>query len=115
MHLTWTTKPFAHLTPSELYALLQLRNREFKAAAQWVKTWYYTLPRAVRKQGVFGTLTGKAVRLLRNILQDFPGPVMFGFPSGHTTGPCWTLPLGVRVRVVTNPRPVIVVEESPVE
>ena len=24
----------------------------------------------------------------------FPGPVLIGFPSGHTTGPCWTLPLG---------------------
>jgi muramoyltetrapeptide carboxypeptidase len=60
-----------------------------------------------------GRLTAREV--LRNILRDFPGPVVFGFPSGHTTGPCWTLPLGVRVRVVTNPRPVIVVEESPVE
>ena len=27
---------------------------------------------------------------------DFAGPVLFGFPSGHTTGPCWTLPLGVQ-------------------
>lgn len=41
-------------------------------------------------------------------------PVLIGFPSGHTTGPCWTLPLGVRVRVSATP-PAIVVEESPVE
>jgi muramoyltetrapeptide carboxypeptidase len=45
---------------------------------------------------------------------DVPGPVMFGFPSGHTTGPCWTLPLGVRVRVRTSPHPSLLVEESPV-
>lgn len=45
---------------------------------------------------------------------DVPGPVVFGFPAGHTTGPCWTLPLGVRVRVRTGPEPHLVVEESPV-
>jgi muramoyltetrapeptide carboxypeptidase len=45
---------------------------------------------------------------------DFEGPVLIGFPSGHTSGPPWTLPLGVRVRVETTPRPSILVEESPV-
>lgn len=45
---------------------------------------------------------------------DVPGPVIFGFPAGHTTGPCWTLPFGVRVRVKTAPAPVVIVEESPV-
>ena len=30
---------------------------------------------------------------------EFDGPILYGFPSGHTTGPCWTLPLGVRVTV----------------
>jgi len=45
---------------------------------------------------------------------DFAGPVVIGFPSGHTSGPSWTLPLGVRVRVETAPRPSIRVEESPV-
>jgi muramoyltetrapeptide carboxypeptidase len=47
--------------------------------------------------------------------KDFGVPVLFGFPSGHTTGPVWTLPLGVRVRVVAGPRPALIVEESPVE
>lgn len=46
--------------------------------------------------------------------RDFPGPVLFGFPSGHTAGPCWTLPLGVRVRVSAGARPAIEVEDSPV-
>ena len=45
---------------------------------------------------------------------DFVGPVLIGFPAGHTRGPAWTLPLGVRVRVETAPRPCLVVEESPV-
>ena len=45
---------------------------------------------------------------------DFEGPVLIGFPAGHTRGPAWTLPLGVRVRVETRPGPCVVVEESPV-
>jgi muramoyltetrapeptide carboxypeptidase len=56
-----------------------------------------------------------AMDVIRTFAQDCPGPVITGFPSGHTTGPCWTLPLGVRVRVVTAPRPSVVVEESPVQ
>jgi muramoyltetrapeptide carboxypeptidase len=51
--------------------------------------------------------------VIRSIAADFAGPVLTGFPSGHTTGPCWTLPLGVRVRVLTSPASLIV-EESPV-
>lgn len=43
------------------------------------------------------------------------GPVIAGFPSGHTSGPCWTLPFGVRCRLVTRPLPTLIVEESPVE
>jgi muramoyltetrapeptide carboxypeptidase len=46
--------------------------------------------------------------------RGFDGPVLYGFPSGHTVGACWTLPLGVGVRVVTSPRPGLVIEESPV-
>ena len=45
---------------------------------------------------------------------DFPGPVIEGFPSGHTAGPCWTLPLGVQVRVRAGAHPSLVIEESPV-
>jgi muramoyltetrapeptide carboxypeptidase len=47
-------------------------------------------------------------------LRDYPGPVLFGFPSGHTTGPTWTLPFGVQARVVTSPAPVVVIEEAAV-
>ena len=56
-----------------------------------------------------------ALDVIRAFAQDCPGPVITGFPSGHSTGPCWTLPLGVSVRVVTAPRPTLVVEESPVQ
>ena len=59
-----------------------------------------------------GTLTASDV--IQSLTSDFPGPVLVGFPSGHTTGPVWTLPLGVRVHVETTPRPSIHVEESPV-
>jgi muramoyltetrapeptide carboxypeptidase len=52
--------------------------------------------------------------VIQNVAASFGGPVFAGFPSGHTTGPCWTLPLGVRARVRTTPRPAVVIEESPV-
>jgi len=55
---------------------------------------------------------------IRDVLFDyfrkFSGPVVFGFPSGHTTGPTWTLPFGVRARVVTSPSPAVVIEEAAV-
>jgi muramoyltetrapeptide carboxypeptidase len=46
--------------------------------------------------------------------RGFRGPVLYGFPSGHTLGPCWTLPFGVGVRVVTRPRAGLIVEDPPV-
>jgi muramoyltetrapeptide carboxypeptidase len=52
--------------------------------------------------------------VIANVLSGFHGPILFGFPSGHTTGPCWTLPLGVHTRVVASDRPRIVIEESAV-
>ena len=55
-----------------------------------------------------------AREVIEALTADFEGPVLAGFPSGHTRGPAWTLPLGVRVRVETTPRPGLVVEESPV-
>ena len=72
---------------------------------------------------VFGEMPGcdepggeyTARETIRTATADFAGPVLFGFPSGHTTGPCWSLPLGVAVRVRGGGRPSLVVEESPVE
>ena len=43
----------------------------------------------------------------------FRGPVLFGFPSGHTTTPLVSLPLGVQTAVIGHPdEPRIVVEEA---
>jgi muramoyltetrapeptide carboxypeptidase len=56
-----------------------------------------------------------AREVIQRLVSEFRGPVLFGFPSGHTTGPCWTLPLGVRVGVATRPHPLLSIEESPVD
>jgi len=48
--------------------------------------------------------------VLREFVRDFDGPVLFGFPSGHTTGPLWTLPFGVQVRLMTTPHASVIIE-----
>lgn len=71
---------------------------------------------------VFGEMRGcdeeKAGVTARGIVEEFAagfdGPVLFGFPSGHTTGPCVSLPLGSRVQVRADHRPAVTLEESPV-
>jgi muramoyltetrapeptide carboxypeptidase len=52
--------------------------------------------------------------VMADVLRDFPGPVIYGFPSGHATTPAMTLPLGIRCRVVADSRPRLIVEESAV-
>jgi muramoyltetrapeptide carboxypeptidase len=52
---------------------------------------------------------------MADVLDDFPGPVVIGFPSGHTIGPAMTLPFGVTCRVVADNHPRVVFEESAVE
>ena len=51
---------------------------------------------------------------LAALVRGFPGPVLFGFPSGHTLGAAITLPLGVRARVVASGQPALVIEEAAV-
>ena len=60
-----------------------------------------------------GAITVGAV--IADLLSDFRGPVLFGFPSGHTTGPPVTLPFGVRARVVAGSSPKLIIEEAAVE
>jgi muramoyltetrapeptide carboxypeptidase len=60
-----------------------------------------------------GDLTARAV--VADLFSDFPGPVLLGFPSGHTTGPAMTLPLGVACRVVAGGEPKLIIEEAAVE
>ena len=72
---------------------------------------------------VFGEMRGcdeaggvvRARDVIAAATTDFAGPVLIGFPSGHTTGPSWTVPLGAAVRVAAGPNPCLIVEESPVE
>lgn len=49
------------------------------------------------------------------LTRDFRGPVLFGLPSGHTTGPTLTIPFGVRVTVETGRVPGLIIEEAAVE
>ena len=59
-----------------------------------------------------GGVTARGV--VADLLDAFPGPVLFGFPTGHTSGPALTVPLGVAVRVVGGARPRLAVMESAV-
>ena len=62
-----------------------------------------------------GDATGRDARsVCADLLADFNGPVLFGFPSGHTSGPTLTLPLGVTVSVEAGGKPGLVVEEAAV-
>jgi len=60
-----------------------------------------------------GDPTARAV--MADFFADFPGPVIIGFPSGHTTGAAMTLPFGVSCRVIAGTRPRLVIEEAAVE
>jgi muramoyltetrapeptide carboxypeptidase len=57
----------------------------------------------------------KAHAVVADLFSGFPGPVVIGFPSGHTTGPAITLPFGVRCRVIADARPRLVIEEAAVD
>ena len=70
---------------------------------------------------VFGQLPGcdepgaggpTARDVIKEIFADFPGPVILGFPSGHTITPLVSLPLGVETRVIADARPRVVIEEA---
>ena len=71
---------------------------------------------------VFGQFRGcdepggpPAIRdVLREFTRGFPGPVLFGVPFGHTTGPSLSIPIGVGGRVITAPAG-LVIEEAAVE
>jgi muramoyltetrapeptide carboxypeptidase len=59
-----------------------------------------------------GDPTARAV--VSALTRDFPGPVLFGLPSGHTSGPTLTLPFGVDATVMAGPRPALVINEPAV-
>lgn len=55
-----------------------------------------------------------ALDVIRELTAGFAGPVLFGLPSGHTTGATLTLPFGVRARVVAGVRCAVIIEEAAV-
>jgi muramoyltetrapeptide carboxypeptidase len=58
---------------------------------------------------------GPAIKdVVTDLLAGFGGPVLFGLPSGHTSGACLTLPFGVRARVVSGAEPAVIIEEAAV-
>ena len=59
-----------------------------------------------------GQPTGRGV--MADVLKDFRGPVIAGFPSGHVREKVYTLPLGVECRVITSGQPRLVIEEAAV-
>ena len=71
---------------------------------------------------VFGEFPGcdepggdPAIRdVLRDFTAEFRGPVLFNFPSGHTSGATWTLPFGVKAEVVGGPSPALRILEAAV-
>jgi muramoyltetrapeptide carboxypeptidase len=72
---------------------------------------------------IFGELPGcdepggnpEAKSTIRSLFEGFPGPVLFGLPSGHTDGACLTLPFGVHARVIGGAIPALVIEEAAVD
>lgn len=52
--------------------------------------------------------------VVADLTRDFPGPVLFGLPSGHTDSAMLTIPFGVTARVETGRRPALVIEEAAV-
>lgn len=71
---------------------------------------------------VFGAMPGcdepgglpAARDVIVDLFGDFPGPVLFGLPSGHADGPALTLPLGVRARVSADSGAALIIEEAAV-
>ena len=68
-----------------------------------------TFPRCDEPGGV---VTAREV--LADLFVDFPGPVVYGVPTGHVDGPALTLPLGVQARLVAGATPRLVVDEAAV-
>ena len=60
-----------------------------------------------------GDPTARAV--MADLFADFPGPVVIGFPSGHTVAPGDDAAVRRHGRVVADGRPRLVIEEAAVE
>jgi muramoyltetrapeptide carboxypeptidase len=52
---------------------------------------------------------------VRRVLANFTGPMLAGFPSGHTPGATMTLPFGVHATVIASGRPELVIQHAAVD
>jgi muramoyltetrapeptide carboxypeptidase len=115
--------PYAFMPPGECILFLEDVNERPYRLTRMLTQLQQAGVLARARALVFGEMRGcdepdgrvTAADAIRQSMRDFHGPILFGFPSGHTTGPCWTLPLGALVRVVGAMSPAVVVEESAVE
>ena len=57
----------------------------------------------------------RARTVVEELTADFPGPVLFGFPSGHTDGATLTIPFGVSARIDTRKHDGLMIEEAAVQ
>lgn len=55
-----------------------------------------------------------ACDVVRDVLDDLPGPIIAGFPSGHGEAPLWTLPFGVQASLDTTDGPSLTILEPAV-
>jgi muramoyltetrapeptide carboxypeptidase len=60
-----------------------------------------------------GAVTARGV--IGDFAAGFRGPVLYGFPSGHTTTPLVSIPFGVGVRVLCGRAPGLLFEEAAAE
>jgi muramoyltetrapeptide carboxypeptidase len=87
--------------------LMQLRLAGILARASAVV--FGELPRCDEPDG---HPTARA--MVAEVMDGFRGPVLFGLPSGHTSGATLTLPFGVRARAIGDVHPRLVIEEAAV-
>ena len=56
-----------------------------------------------------------ACEAITSFFEDFRGPVISGFPSGHGDAPVWTLPFGVRASLTTRGGAALTIDEPAVD
>ena len=88
--------------------LTQLRQSGRLAAASAI-----IFGQMVRCDEPGGGITAREV--VAEFFADFPGPVLFGFPSGHTTTSSLSFPLGVETRVVATDTARVIFSEAAAE
>ncbi len=114
--------PYAFDPPDGCVLFLEdVNERPYRLDRLWTQLLYAGIVRRASAI-LFGEFPGcdepgedlRARETLTALTREFPGPVLFGLPSGHTPGAAVTLPLGVRARVVAGSRPAVAIEEAAV-